>query len=153
VSAARGAGCQGTGGQALPQGRGPSARPPATAPAGVSTASRAGVAGSGRSEGGGVVVPVPESGEQIGLGGARCKAEALQSSEAAVPHGGTGLAEVGFLRKPCSRSPVRGSVLEPQRLVASSVAKTFLIMWAETCRTHFLFCFGFTVTTYRLSYL
>lgn len=50
-----------------------SARPPATAPAGVSTASRAEVAGSGRSEGGGVAVPVPETG-----GSDRARRSALQ---------------------------------------------------------------------------
>lgn len=122
-----------------------SGRPPAPAPAGVSIASRVGPLRRRRGCAG---AGAGDRRIRPGLAERACKAEALSPSEAAVPHSGTGLAEVGFLRKSCSRSPVRVSVLEPQRLVASSVAKTFLIMWTETRRSHFLFWFVFSATTY-----
>lgn len=110
-----------------------SARPPAPTPAGVSAASRAVLRKAawlcGRCPGREDQCPARRSAR---------KAEALPPSKAAARYGRTGLAEVGFLRS-CSRSRVCVSFREPQRRVASSVAETFLIMWAEATSCFVLF--------------
>lgn len=88
VSAARGAGCQGTGGHAFPQGRGPlrgrllSLRPVSALRAALRWPGRAAPKAAAW------LCRCPRPEDQIGLGGARCKAEAHPPGEAAVPHGG-----------------------------------------------------------------
>lgn len=82
-------------------------------------------------------------------GGRRPSLWPLWPSRPANPRGpalrdGTGLAEVDFPRKSCSRSRVRVSSLEPRRLVASSVAESFLLCGlklAEATSCFVLFCF------------
>lgn len=149
VSGARGR-LSGHGRARISSGTRASAQPSALAPAGVSAASGPEVAGPSRAE--------PLRRRRRGCAGARDWRIRSGSAERAARRRPTGpakprfrraggLAEVGFLRKSCSRSPVHGSLLEPQRLVAPSVAKTFLIMWAETRQSRFLFCFVFSVTT------
>lgn len=88
MSAAHGAGCQGTGGHAFPQGRGPQ-RSRLLSLRRVS-APRAAPRWPGRAapKAAAWLCRCPRLEDQIGLGGARCKAEAHRPSEAEVPHGG-----------------------------------------------------------------
>lgn len=111
------------------------------------------VAGPGRSEGGGVAVRCRGTRGSAAGGGPRC-GRTGPSSPAKTRPGATGQArpKPGFLRKWCSRSRVRVSSPEPQRLVASSVAETFLLCGLKLAHATSCFVVVSIATVSRLSF-
>lgn len=124
---------------------------------GAAACSRSGrsaqVAGPGRSEGGGVAVRCRGTRGSAAGGGPRC-GRAGPSRPAKPRPGATGQARPrpGFLRKWCSRSRVRVSSREPQRLVASSVAETFLLCALKLAQATSCFVVVSNATASRLSF-